>query len=94
MKNLPKLGVQKQLIQQSKSKLMMLELSKEDFKKRMANMDETVKEIEKKFINSVEDTDQAAELDAGDQMNQIAQTSSDSSSFDKIIYHHRTHDLH
>uniref|UniRef100_A0A915IHH3 Uncharacterized protein n=1 Tax=Romanomermis culicivorax TaxID=13658 RepID=A0A915IHH3_ROMCU len=74
----------KQPLRQSKSTSFLLKLTKEDSRQQITNIEETIEQVARKFINSIEDNDQAVNIEAGDHMNQMTQTSSGSSSLDKI----------
>uniref|UniRef100_A0A915KTX5 Uncharacterized protein n=1 Tax=Romanomermis culicivorax TaxID=13658 RepID=A0A915KTX5_ROMCU len=63
---------------------LQLELKKEDNGQRMANMEETIEQVARKFANLAEDSDHSQTMDMRDHADQRAQTSSGSSSFEKI----------
>uniref|UniRef100_A0A915IV51 Uncharacterized protein n=1 Tax=Romanomermis culicivorax TaxID=13658 RepID=A0A915IV51_ROMCU len=58
----------------SKSTSFSLELTREDNRQQIANMEETIEQVAKKFINSVEDNDQVLDEDMGNHQNNIQQT--------------------
>uniref|UniRef100_A0A915HY57 Uncharacterized protein n=1 Tax=Romanomermis culicivorax TaxID=13658 RepID=A0A915HY57_ROMCU len=73
-----KLGVQKQPLPCIKSKPFALNLMKDDNRQQIANMEEMIDQVARKFTNSVDDNDHdlVLDVDAGHHMNQRAQTSS------------------
>uniref|UniRef100_A0A915JIE4 Uncharacterized protein n=1 Tax=Romanomermis culicivorax TaxID=13658 RepID=A0A915JIE4_ROMCU len=81
-----KLTVRKQPVKQPKLTSLPLELTKEDNGQRMANMEEIDEQVARKFTNLAEDSDHSQTMDADtwDHTDHRAQTSSGSSSFEKI----------
>uniref|UniRef100_A0A915HLK2 Uncharacterized protein n=1 Tax=Romanomermis culicivorax TaxID=13658 RepID=A0A915HLK2_ROMCU len=82
----PKSTICKQPVRPPKLALLPPELTREDNAERMANMEETMEQLAKKFANLPDDSDQNQTMDADmqDYVDQRAQTSPGSSSFEKI----------
>uniref|UniRef100_A0A915I0J7 Uncharacterized protein n=1 Tax=Romanomermis culicivorax TaxID=13658 RepID=A0A915I0J7_ROMCU len=73
----PKLTVQKQPMRLPKLTSLPPELTREDNAKQMANMEKTIEQVAKKFVNLRDDSDGNQTTDAGTQdfVDQRAQTS-------------------
>uniref|UniRef100_A0A915L947 Uncharacterized protein n=1 Tax=Romanomermis culicivorax TaxID=13658 RepID=A0A915L947_ROMCU len=82
----PKLTVRKQPGREPKLSLLPPELTREDNAERMANMEQTIEQVVKKFANLPDDSHQNQTMDADmqDYVDQRAQTSSGSYSLEKI----------
>uniref|UniRef100_A0A915I354 Uncharacterized protein n=1 Tax=Romanomermis culicivorax TaxID=13658 RepID=A0A915I354_ROMCU len=83
----PKLTIRKQPGRRLKLSLVHPELAREDNAKGMANMEETIEQVAKKFVSLLDngDRNQTMDADMQDYVDQRAQTSSgSSSSFEKI----------
>uniref|UniRef100_A0A915L3M3 Uncharacterized protein n=1 Tax=Romanomermis culicivorax TaxID=13658 RepID=A0A915L3M3_ROMCU len=72
----PKLTVRKQLVRWPKETSLPPELTREDNAEQMANMEETIEQVAKKFENLPDDSDQNQTMDAStqDYVDQRAQT--------------------
>uniref|UniRef100_A0A915KA19 Uncharacterized protein n=1 Tax=Romanomermis culicivorax TaxID=13658 RepID=A0A915KA19_ROMCU len=83
----PKLTVWKQPGREPKLSLLPSELTREDNAEQMANMEETIEQVAKKFANLPDDSNQNQTVDADmqDYVDQRAQTSSGSSSIEKLV---------
>uniref|UniRef100_A0A915KQB8 Uncharacterized protein n=1 Tax=Romanomermis culicivorax TaxID=13658 RepID=A0A915KQB8_ROMCU len=75
-----------------KLSLLQPELAKEDNAEGIANMEETIEQVAKKFANLLDDSDrdQTMDPDTQEYVDQRAQTSSrSSSSFKKLVSHQK-----